>query len=325
MMEMEKTFPEKGNDKEDLMEILVGYTGFVGSNLMRSHDFKGKFNSRNIGEAFGTEPDLLVYSGVRAEKFLANRDPEADLENIRAAIDNISRIHPKKLVLISTIDVYRDPAGAYEDTAIEEEGLHPYGLNRYRLETWVRENVEDHLIVRLPGLYGENLKKNFIYDMIHVIPSMLSEAKYRELEAEDDAISAYFTRLENGFYKCRELDEASRAELKAYFLESGFTALNFTDSRGRFQFYDLSLLFGHIETALRNGLKVLNLAVEPVTAAEVYQHVRGGIFKNEVAKNIPDYDFRSRHAHLFGGEAGYLIRKDDVLEGIRRYVEGAEA
>ena len=53
------------------MKAIVGYTGFVGSNLTASGDFDAKYNSGNIREAFGTKPDLLVYSGLRAEKYLA--------------------------------------------------------------------------------------------------------------------------------------------------------------------------------------------------------------------------------------------------------------
>ena len=87
------------------MKAIVGYTGFVGSNLTASGDFDAKYNSGNIREAFGTKPDLLVYSGLRAEKYLANNDPEKDMELIYQAEENISKISPKHLVLISTIDV----------------------------------------------------------------------------------------------------------------------------------------------------------------------------------------------------------------------------
>ena len=31
------------------MDILVGYTGFVGSNLYKNHKFDRVFNSKNIG------------------------------------------------------------------------------------------------------------------------------------------------------------------------------------------------------------------------------------------------------------------------------------
>lgn len=145
-----------------MIKSLVGYTGFVGSNICLSNSFDGLYNSKNISESFGTNPDLLIYAGVRAEKFLANQFPEKDMENIKTAIANIKNINPKKLVLISTIDVYKNPVNVDEDTELEMEGLHPYGANRAYLEKWVQENISDYLIVRLPGLYGENLKKNFI-------------------------------------------------------------------------------------------------------------------------------------------------------------------
>lgn len=46
------------------MESLVGYTGFVGSNLAESHSFDGLYHSKNIEQAYGTKPELLVYAGV---------------------------------------------------------------------------------------------------------------------------------------------------------------------------------------------------------------------------------------------------------------------
>ena len=46
---------------------LVGYTGFVGSNIYAAGSFDGAYNSKNIEEAYGTNPDLLIYAGLRAE------------------------------------------------------------------------------------------------------------------------------------------------------------------------------------------------------------------------------------------------------------------
>ena len=88
---------------------IVGYTGFVGSNICVTTKFDAYYNSKNIEEAFGTNPDLLVYSGVRAEMFLANKFPEKDFEVIENAIENIKKINPKRVVLISTIAVYNQP------------------------------------------------------------------------------------------------------------------------------------------------------------------------------------------------------------------------
>ena len=74
------------------MEFIVGYTGFVGSNIVANHQFDGLYNSKNITEAYGKNPDLLVYSGVPAEMFLANQNPEADKALMDQAIENIKQI-----------------------------------------------------------------------------------------------------------------------------------------------------------------------------------------------------------------------------------------
>ena len=37
------------------------------------------YNSKNITEAYDTKPDLLIYAGVPATKYLANKEPEKDL------------------------------------------------------------------------------------------------------------------------------------------------------------------------------------------------------------------------------------------------------
>ena len=52
------------------MVVLVGYTGFVGSNIYAAAGDRidAVYNSKNIEKAFGTNPDLLIYAGLRAEK-----------------------------------------------------------------------------------------------------------------------------------------------------------------------------------------------------------------------------------------------------------------
>ena len=189
------------------MNALVGSTGFVGSNLYTPERFQAAYHSKNIADAYGTEPDLLVYAGVRAEKYLANHDPEKDMENIRLAERNIAEIRPRRLVLVSTVDVFRNSAGADEAAPVETAGLHPYGLHRYRLEQWVRENHPDALVVRLPALFGKNLKKNFIYDYIHRIPSMLTREKFAELSGREPRLNRYYAAQVNGFMKA-EVPEA---------------------------------------------------------------------------------------------------------------------
>lgn len=300
---------------------LVGNTGFVGSNLQSEYTFDELYNSQNIIEAYEKNPDLLVYSGVPAQKFLANKEPKKDFEIIKNAINNIKKINPKEIVLISTIDVYKEPINVDEDTKINTENLQPYGYNRYCLEKWVSENIEDHLIVHLPGLYGKNIKKNFIYDLIHVIPSMLTYEKYQELINKDNTIEKYYENQENGFYKVKQFDKVEEKILKEYFDNIGFSALNFTDSRGKFQFYNLKYLWKHIQIARKNNIKVLNLATEPVGVFEIYEYIKNRKFVNEVANSVPNYNFKTKYAKIFDGKDGYIFSKEFILEDIKKFVE----
>ncbi len=304
------------------MKALVGYTGFVGSNICRAagEGIGALYNSKNIEEAYGTEPDLLIYAGLRAEKYLANNAPDKDYDQILKAEENIERIQPRSLVLISTIDVFKDPSGADETTGVDTKDLHPYGLNRYRLEEWVRERYEDALIIRLPGLFGINIRKNFIYDLINVIPFMLKEDKFNELALKDEFIKDHYIKQDNGFYKVG-VDEKDREELKERFKALGFSALNFTDSRSVYQFYDLSGLWDDINTALRNDIKLWHPATEPVSAGEVYEYLTGDTFINELPGKPAFYDYRTIHDRVFGGHDGYIYEKREVLERIRDFMQ----
>ncbi|MCM1219990.1 MAG: NAD-dependent epimerase/dehydratase family protein [Lachnospiraceae bacterium] len=302
-------------------DFLVGYTGFVGSNLAAKHSFSGNFNSKNISDAFGEHPNLLVYAGVPAEMYLANQDPEADQQAILSAEKNIQLIAPKQIILISTIAVYPDTQGADEDTVIEVDRLSPYGTNRHALEVWVEEHFENSLIVRLPALYGINLKKNFLYDYIHIIPSVLTEAKLKELSVQEPALLEYYISQGNGFFRCKKLDQSEEAALKMYFKALGFSALNFTDSRSKYQFYPLDRLWGHLEAAMQQGLHKLNITTAPIEIAELYAYLDGNSFYNKLNKPLFDYNLRSKYVYLIGGSNGYLMKKDEVLADIFAYIQ----
>lgn len=102
---------------------LIGYTGFVGSNLAVQHAFEKQYNSQNIDEIYGKEFDTLVCAGARAEKWRINQEPEKDLAEINGLIDHLRTVKANKLVLISTIDVYKNPVGVNEDTPIDTGGV----------------------------------------------------------------------------------------------------------------------------------------------------------------------------------------------------------
>lgn len=301
---------------------LVGYTGFVGSNIcMQAGSYiEGLYNSKNIESAYKTNPDILIYAGLRAEKFLANTYPDKDKLMIEEAKQNIEKINPKKLIFISTIDVFKEPKNVSEESNINLQGLQPYGYNRYQLELWVRENYPDALIIRLPALFGINLKKNFLYDFINIIPQMLKKEKMDELVGYNNKLVNYYVLQDSSFYQLKNLNEKERAELKKIFLKIGFSALNFTDSRSVYQFYNLSRLWNDIQTALKNDLKLWHPATEPVSAAEVYKYLTGEDFVNEIMAMPAYYDYKTVHSKIFGGRNGYINSKTEILSQIKDFI-----
>lgn len=306
------------------MKALVGYTGFVGSNIYAAGAFDAVYNSKNIADAFGTNPDLLVYSGLRAEKYLANNAPEKDWDLILQAEENIERINPKKLVFISTIDVFKNPVDVDEDSAVDTVDLQVYGYNRYQMELWVRERYPDALIIRLPGLFGQNIKKNFIYDYINVIPFMLKEEKMNELAEQDQDLKAFYSLQGNGFYKVNPLNDAENELLKRKFKQLGFSALNFTDSRSVYQFYNLGRLWNDIQTALAANITLWHPATEPISAGELYHYLSGETFVNELNGKPANYNYKTRHSELFGGNNGYICDKETVMKEIKEFVKSRE-
>lgn len=296
-------------------DLLVGSTGFVGGNLAAKHTFAAACHSTDTAAQFGTKPELCVYAGVPAAMFLANADPEADLAVMASARENLRKIAPQRLVLISSIAVYADSRGKDETSPMQPDGLPAYGRNRLQLERWVREDFPTALIVRLPALYGVGLKKNFLFDLHTITPAMLKPDKYAELAQSSALVRDGYTLADNSFYKLNGTVDA--AALREYFAGSNFNALAFTDSRSKYQFYHLAHLWQNIQTALQNDLTVLNLTTPPVTAAEVYTAVTGKAdWKNELPKPPFDYDLHSLHAELLGGKNGYLCTKQQELDEI---------
>lgn len=146
---------------------LIGFSGFVGSTLLKQSHFAALFRSTNIHEIENREFDVVVCAGAPAQKWIANREPVDDRKKIDSLIAHIRTIKCKTFVLISTVDVFKNPIGVDEATPVEEAGLHPYGLHRRLLEKFVEQHFPSYLIVRLPGLVGPGLRKNVIFDFLN--------------------------------------------------------------------------------------------------------------------------------------------------------------
>lgn len=149
------------------MSAIVGYTGFVGSNLLGSIVFDDMYNSKNFHEAIGKHFDTLYISALPAEKWKINKDPDSDIININGLKKILKTITCNRLILISTIDVYEYPSDEKdEDYDCDWINNHHYGRNRFLFELFIMEQFPVYNIIRIPGLFGKGLKKNIIFDLI---------------------------------------------------------------------------------------------------------------------------------------------------------------
>lgn len=248
------------------MRGLIGYTGFVGGNILQQARFDRFYNSSNIEDIRGKSFDLLVSAGTSALVWLANKEPEKDLEAINKLIRSLQYVKAKKFVLISTIHVYPNPIGVDEDSKVDIVHQQPYGKHRFLLENFVSKHF-DATILRLPHIFGEGIKKGPIYDLLNK------------------------NQIEN------------------------------IDSRSALQCYNLACIWKDVTIALKNNLKILNVAIEPVSVKEIARYAFGMEFENKTAAQPLKCDFHTKHAKIWGNNSKYLYDKRVVLEDLKKFVE----
>lgn len=146
---------------------LIGHTGFVGGALCRQTEFDYFYRSSTIADIRGKQFDCVICSAAPAQKWIANREPDADRDNIQSLISHLERVGCNRFILISTVDVFNVPVAVDELSHVDEAGLHAYGRHRRLLEKFVENQFANHLIVRLPGLVGPGLRKNAIFDFLN--------------------------------------------------------------------------------------------------------------------------------------------------------------
>lgn len=309
------------------MKGIIGYSGFVGGNLDKQIKFDKKYNSKNISEICGEKFDILYCAGISAVKWYANQNPEKDLENVNRLIDKLKNVEAKKIVVISTIDIYDTLGEVNEETLPDKHKQDSYGKNRYHFEKWVKNNFDDYLIIRLPALFGEGLKKNFIYDLLNPLPSIILNNKWEELERnlsneKFNILRKIYINKDNENYilnkkSIKDLKKKGMEILKEY----GFLSINFTDSRSFFPFYNLENLSKDINIAINNNLKIVNFSVEPVGCKEIVEIIFNKKFENYIKNRSPVYyDMKSKYDYLYGGEEGYLYTKEQTIKFLKDFI-----
>ncbi len=142
--------------------LLIGGTGFLGRSLTEEFSFSEIISSTTPTSS--GEYDLVVCAAPSGKKWLANTNPERDLESAKSLIDRLELIRATRFVLLSTVDVYADVSTAMEDSPLVDES-HAYGYHRALVEQTTRDLFSNHLVLRLGGLVGSLLQKNALYDL----------------------------------------------------------------------------------------------------------------------------------------------------------------
>ena len=128
---------------------LIGHTGTVGKSILDAIDcIEFLYNSSNIHEIDGMRFDVLYVAGISANKWFANANQKKDWESISSLLSHLSSVKATNVVFISTIDIPYFPN-------------EPYSINRRRAEEQMKAMFDDSHIIRLPGLVGKHIKKNF--------------------------------------------------------------------------------------------------------------------------------------------------------------------
>lgn len=307
---------------------LIGGTGFVGGNLRLARSFSELYNSSNIASSAGQSFDMVICAAAPGSMIEANRAPERDAARVDEIMGHLSRLKAGRLVLISSIAVLADFGNGQDEETRNFEEARAYGRNRRRLEAFCAAEFDRPLILRLPALFGQGLRKNMLFDLMNPAPSMLTSARREALasavmpETAGRLMSFYsFDQITGMWHLDRAAFDAApdRPRLDAAIKASGLEALSFTNPASQFQFFDLSLLSEVIDMALGAELPLLHLAPHPLGAQEVVTALRGRPMPDSIGP-VHLENMQTRHAELFGQNGRYIADAGQVLDRLRRFI-----
>jgi len=154
--------------KKNLSSAIIGHTGYIGKFIKENkRDIKYFYNSKNINKITNKLFDIVYLTAPSSLKFYANKFPKKDKKNIISLINFLKNIKCNKIIYFSSTDI--------NNAKINKNNF--YGLNRLKIEKFIKKNFKKYLIIRLPSLFGGNLKKNFFYDILNNKPLKFYNSK----------------------------------------------------------------------------------------------------------------------------------------------------
>ncbi|MDC0233277.1 NAD-dependent epimerase/dehydratase family protein [Pelagibacteraceae bacterium] len=136
---------------------LIGFKGFVGSaiyeNLSNNYEVIG-IDRNNYSENKLKDFDIIINSAMPSKRFWAKFNPDKDYEETVLKTKNILKdFNFNKIIHISSIS-----ARCQLETT--------YGKNKKKSEQLVSKS-KNYLIIRLGPMYGKNLDKGVLIDLIN--------------------------------------------------------------------------------------------------------------------------------------------------------------
>jgi sugar phosphate isomerase/epimerase/nucleoside-diphosphate-sugar epimerase len=285
------------------MNCIIGYTGFVGSNISCHLNFNHYYNSKNIHDIVNFQYDTIYCAGVSAKKWYANLHPDEDINNINNLLNYLRKTKTKKIVLISTIDVYTNTSSEEnEDNLCINESNHVYGKNRLYFENEIKKIFEDYHIIRLPGLFGFGLRKNIIFDFIFNNNLSINEESnfqwyhldylHNDIEYiiknNIKEINLFTEPLNNKelieiFRKFKNVDYTKTSNIVNYNLTTKYSPFKYWQNKKTV----VSSLINYLNSMLCNKLAISNLSFSNELSDDVIEQIKKdyGIKYNELAPN----------------------------------------
>lgn len=277
--------------------FIIGASGLVGSNCLRCMrddpdiDVIGSHLSfmTNDTEYFNVfkpeastfdladfDPDVIVHTGALTHVDHCETHPEESfyhtVESTQAALQ-LAEKYRSKFVYISSDYIFDGKKGPYSEES-QPHPLNVYGRHKLQAENLVKKVSDDHLILRITNVYGQEIRgKNFIAFLCKTAQA----GEGRTLRLPSDQFATPVNAADIGKYMCRLLKDDKKG---VYHLASD-EYLSRVDLANKVLKY-----FPDSDTT-----------IEAVSTAELGQAaprpLKGGLRNDKIKNEYPEMEFSS--------------------------------